>query len=93
MNNIEEKAAKIVRKLGHEPVNPMDEIPYFDGKAWIEYMVDSLNLLKTCDGIILINDWKLSYGAKIEKLAAERMELEMFSILVGHVQRMAMFEP
>jgi hypothetical protein len=87
------KTAKIVRKLGHQPINPMQQIPYIDGKEWIEYMIEGLELLKNCDAIILLDDWKLSHGAKIEKLAAERIELEMFGIIDGHVQRMAMFEP
>jgi hypothetical protein len=80
------KAAKIAENHGHAAVNPMDHNEYVEGKPWIDYMIESLELLKQCDGILLLDNYKMSFGAKIEKLAAERMELEIFKLNGSHIE-------
>lgn len=77
------KAAEIVRKMGLEPMIPIeDETPenVAQWKAWEDYMKKDIKKLLECDSIFMISenmtgqgkDWRTSRGAKIEwKLALD----------------------
>lgn len=77
------KAAEIVRKMGLEPMVPIeDETPenVAQWKAWEDYMKKDIKKLLECDSIFMIGenmtgqgkDWRTSRGAKIEwKLALD----------------------
>lgn len=53
----------------HEFINPMTLFP--QGKPWLWYMCRDLFVLFKCDGIIMLPDWKISRGAKIERMFAK----------------------
>lgn len=58
-----------VRNPAHEFINPMRLFPH--GKSWLWYMCRDLLVLSKCDGIIMLPDWRLSRGAKIERMFAK----------------------
>jgi p-aminobenzoyl-glutamate transporter AbgT len=69
--NIEEtmllflKAEKLIRDMGHEPINPLDnDLP--EGTTWFEYIVTGLMVLSTCQAIMMLPTWEKSNGAKLE---------------------------
>ena len=60
------RAEKILRGMGHEPINPAAV-----GKAWQcvtykEYLDNDLRLLEECDGIFMLRGWQRSKGARLE---------------------------
>lgn len=70
------KAADLLRRLGHEPVNPM-EVNGLDGDGkeypWAEYMKRDIPILLDCDAIYLLPDWQDSKGARLEKYIADEL--------------------
>lgn len=69
-------AAAILKRLGHEPVNPM-EVNGLDGDGneytWAEYMKRDIPVLLGCDAIYLLPDWLDSKGARLEKHIADEL--------------------
>lgn len=69
-------ATKLLRGLGHEPINPM-EVNGLDGDGkqhpWAEYMRRDIPVLLSCDAIYLLPDWTDSQGAKLEKHIADEL--------------------
>lgn len=65
-----------LRKLGHEPVSPLNNGLPADA-SWSEHMIADINLLKDCDAIYMLPDWINSYGARIEKLFAEANNIKV----------------
>ena len=63
------KSELAVRNPAHEFVNPINMVPL--GKSWLWYMCRDLLVLSKCDGIIMLPDWRLSRGAKIERMFAK----------------------
>lgn len=60
-----------------EPVSPFDNgLPA--GLKWEDYMMADLAMLKECDAILMLKDWKDSVGAKIERKFAKKMGLEIY---------------
>lgn len=73
------EAEQKLKSMGYETVNPMSLERYHPDKKWIDYMIESLELLRICDGIYLMDNWHLSEGAKIEKMAAAKMKLKFLT--------------
>ena len=68
-----EKAKQNLTNYGFEPVSPLDNVKSGDPeKKYLDYMVDALHLLDSCDAICMIGDWPESYGALMEYLFAAR---------------------
>lgn len=69
-------AAVLLRRLGHEPVNPM-EVNGLDGNGkeypWAEYMKRDIPVLLGCDAIYLLPCWVSSKGACLEKYIADEL--------------------
>ena len=76
--NFAEAEAKL-KAMGYETVNPMNLERYHPDKEWIDYMIESLQLLRDCDGIYLMDNYFLSNGAQIERLAAISMKKKFFN--------------
>jgi hypothetical protein len=88
------EAEQVLKRLGHEPVNPMKENG-LDGDgneyAWAEYMKRDIPHLLACDGIYLLKNWRDSKGAKIESQLAR--DLEMKVLFEDHVNCSNCTEP
>jgi hypothetical protein len=70
-----ERAEKFLQERGHDTVNPM-KLPHNHGKVWSDYMLEDIVALMECDGILMLNNWTESKGAKIEFNIAAAIELE-----------------
>ena len=83
LDEARENFAEVEKKLnsmGYETVNPMALERYHPDKEWIDYMIESLELLRKCDGIYLIDNYILSRGAQIERLAAISMNKKFIKL-------------
>jgi hypothetical protein len=54
---------------GYEPVTPLDYVSHLASSA--DAMKTLVPLLLDCDGILLLQDWKFSEGARIEMMIAQ----------------------
>lgn len=75
-------AAKALREIGYEVVNPAEVNPDAE-KAWQECMRDDIRALCDCDAIALMDGWEASKGAHLELHIAHRLGME-----VTHVWRL-----
>lgn len=71
------KAEGMLRDCGHKPVNPMAKVSEQENYSWADYMKEDIPLLLACDAIYLLPDWADSKGARLEKIIAEELGLEM----------------
>lgn len=81
------QAADLLRRLGHEPVNPMEANGLDDDgneHPWAEYMRRDIPILLACEAIYLLPCWEDSKGARLERLIAEEIGL-----LVIHESKVA----
>lgn len=69
-------AAGMLEALGHETVNPMDNVN--PDLTWAEYMAADIVLLDGCDAIYMLLNWRESKGAKIEHCIAEVLEKPIY---------------
>lgn len=60
-----ERAKNEVRKLGFEPVSPVD-LPHEHNRTWSDYMREDLIEMLKCDSLYAIRNWRQSPGATIE---------------------------
>lgn len=71
------KAESLLRACGHESVNPMAKVSKRFGYSWADYMKEDIPLLLACDAIYLLPDWGESKGARLEKIIAEELGMEL----------------
>lgn len=67
-----EAGVKHLEHLGwkrEDIVNPAQEVPY--GTPWLKAMWRCLGLMRRCEWVALLPDWKESWGARIEHLVAK----------------------
>lgn len=62
---------------GCEVVNPARELADKDFDLWEEYMGESLKMLCGCDTILMMRNWLFSRGAKIERMVAEQLHMNI----------------
>lgn len=60
----------------YEPISPMD-LPHNHDKSWKAHMKEDIKTLMECDAIYLMEGWKNSIGAKIEKEIAENLSYKI----------------
>lgn len=79
------EAAKKLRNLGHEPVNPFDTpAPHermTDKEQYAYYMGEDIKKLLVCDGILMCYGWGQSKGCVIEYYTAIAFGLSLFAEL------------
>jgi hypothetical protein len=71
------KADDMLVAAGHEPINPMKKVSEQEGYSWADYMKEDIPLLLSCDAIYLLSDWGDSKGARLEKVIAEELGMEL----------------
>ena len=71
-------AARRLRDLGHYPVNPIDNRLHRDA-TWAEHMRADLATLRRCDGICMLRGWERSRGAQIERRAALKRGMPIYT--------------
>ena len=75
-----EAAGTVRDKYGEDStiINPY-ELPNVQN-SWADYMIRDLIILKDCKVIAMLPNWVNSYGAKIERLFAEKIGLEVVEL-------------
>lgn len=74
-------AEREMKECGHEVINPAKlSIIMPESTTWEQYMVISLDLLKMCDGICMLEGWEKSKGASMEHLYALMYKMDIYII-------------
>jgi hypothetical protein len=60
------RAAKLLRGMGLQIVNPAEQTAVPAGSAWADYMRHDIGIMMACKGIIMLPGWQNSEGAKPE---------------------------
>jgi len=69
------EAAQALRGLGHNVVSPHETFNVQDDSRWLECLRHDLGTLMLCQGIILLDGWTKSRGARLELHVALSLEL------------------
>lgn len=64
-----------LKRMGFKVLNPVKGEK--DGKAWDYYLRKDIRKLTKCGGIILMDDWFESKGARLEKKVAEELGMKI----------------
>lgn len=71
-----------LKEMGMIPINPMNFVSA--DTDWNTAMKICIGQLLTCDFIYLLPDWKQSRGARIERILAKLLQIEILSIAEGN---------
>jgi len=61
-------------------VNPANHSPFLGRKTWLCYMITSIRKLLSCDAIYMLPGWENSRGAKIERIVAKLVGIDVVRI-------------
>lgn len=61
------------RSRDYHVINPLKIAPFLGRQNWLCYMITDIWALLRCDAILLLKDWNLSRGARIEVMVATIM--------------------
>lgn len=77
-------AETLLKDLGFEPVSPLKN-GLDSSHTWEEHMTKDIEMLMPCDAVFMLDNWKLSRGARIEyNIARETGKKLLFeTLLVG----------
>lgn len=70
-------AARRLRDMGHEVVNPAELNADPGDRTWEECMRIDIAVLMACDAMVLLPGWGESRGAKLEALVANELALRV----------------
>lgn len=74
----EEVAARVVQ-LGMMPLCPHSNTRHMDGLAHDEFfLAGTLELMRRCDAVLLVPNWRDSAGARAEVAEADRLGIPVF---------------
>lgn len=62
-----------------EVISPTSLSPLFGIRSWFCYMVPCVAALAACDAIYMLDNWRHSRGARIERLVAIRLGLRVLA--------------
>ena len=83
-NNIKvfAKAAGELREAGFDIVNPLELPPLLEPKkVWKEYMrLDLIEMLTHCHGVVVLDGWEQSKGARGEIIVAKMLGWPVFTV-------------
>lgn len=71
-----EAATTDLRERGHEVVSPAEINPDLSAD-WFECIICDLIAVRRCDSMLMLKGWEDSYGAKIEHLVAQKLQLHI----------------
>ena len=69
-----------LKMVGMIPVNPLREVPIQKDMSWADYMRADIILLMSCQKIFMLDNWKNSKGAQLEKYIADQLGIEEYKI-------------
>lgn len=76
------KIAEIIKRMGHEPVNPFDtpQAPeeWNSDEKYAYYMGEDIKRLLLCDAVYVCNGWKHSRGCRAEVRLARIYHLSVY---------------
>lgn len=67
-------AASLLDSLDLQPVNPLEN-GLQEGATWAQHMGKDIEMLLGCDGILMLDNWKQSRGADIERTIAKKLDM------------------
>ena len=67
------RVAAELRSQDHDVINPASCFEV----SWLESILRDIELVAQADAIFLLRGWERSFGARIEKLVAEKFDLEI----------------
>lgn len=70
-----DKTCKILRELGYNISSPHENFPVKDDSRWLECLRHDLRTVTECQGIILMEGWTKSRGARLELHIALSLEM------------------
>jgi hypothetical protein len=74
-------AKKLLLDNGVETITPLDLNPAGEKEqSWQFYMKRDLKAIFDCNGLILLDNWKKSKGAKIERLICKKLGIPVFKL-------------
>ena len=68
-----------LRAIGHSVINPV-EINSDPSAQWLACIKADIDHVAQCQMIAMIPGWEESYGARIERLVAEKLGLEVVNV-------------
>lgn len=69
-------AYDLLQSVGLQPVNPLDN-GLSRNETWEKHMIRDIEILLSCDAILMLDDWIDSRGARIEKVIAQEAGLRV----------------
>lgn len=74
-----EAARQYLIELGHDVINPWDSEKEKEEQCseWSDYILYDLRIIKGCDAIYMLDNWKQSNGAKCEHAFASGRGMEI----------------
>jgi hypothetical protein len=75
--NFNVAAKHVETHLYYEAVNPIEKVPYKEGKGWWYYMVRDVYYILGCNAIYMQSNWRESKGARIEFIIAKTLLLKI----------------
>ena len=69
-----------ILKAGMIPINPLREVPKQTELSWFDYMRADIVLLMGCQKIVLLDNYKESRGAILEKYIADQLDIREYEI-------------
>jgi hypothetical protein len=69
------EAENLLKDKGYDTFNPINLSDNFT--TWTEGMKECIKQLLECDAIYLMNDWRLSRGATLEKIISNFLGIEV----------------
>lgn len=77
-----EEAALELWRMGHVAVCPHAMTRYYQGSLPDHVWLDGLlELMRRCDAVLLVGNWRLSPGSVAERTEAERIGLPVYEFL------------
>ena len=71
------KAKTLLILIGFDAINPLD-LPHKENSTWEDYMIIDIKELFTCDYIVMLHEWWMSKGAKLEYVIAKELGIPVF---------------